>query len=109
VGAILALVSTLWGFGRIAGRNIRRLRQLPDQRCLFAFQAWKSYLIILFMIGLGIGMRQSSLPKEVLAVVYLAVGGALLLSSTLYYGYLARLLRIHVRRRAKQPPSDAGL
>ena len=49
-GLALAVVAFRWGFGSIARKNIRRLRQLPDRGCFFAFQAWKSYLIIGVMI-----------------------------------------------------------
>jgi hypothetical protein len=98
-GVVLAVAATRWAFGRLARRNIRRLRQLPERGCFFAFQAWKSYLVIVFMIALGIGLRQSPIPRQVLAVVYLAVGGALALSSTLYYRHLMRLVRCGMRRR----------
>ena len=98
-GTLLAILGTRWGFGPIAQRNIRRLRQLPEQGCIFAFQAWKSYLVILFMISLGVGLRQSALPRLVLAIIYLAVGGALGLSSILYYRHLMRLLRGVGRRQ----------
>ena len=65
---------------------------MADKSCVFAFQAWKSYLIIAFMIGLGIFLRHSAFPRHYLAVIYLAVGLALLLSSLLYYGLLWRVV-----------------
>jgi len=81
------------GFVKIARTNIRRLKGLPSWGCLFAFQAWRSYLVILFMVGLGIALRQSIVPKDMLACVYIAIGGALFLSSFLYYQYILRLIR----------------
>ena len=53
-GLILAMLFFRWWFGSLAQKNIRRLRRLPDRGCFFAFQAWKSYLIIMVMIALGI-------------------------------------------------------
>ena len=44
------------------------------------------------MISLGLFLRHSSLPKQYLAVIYLAVGGALFLSSFYYYKLLWRVL-----------------
>jgi hypothetical protein len=97
-GLILANLAVRWGFGSIAQNNIRRLRRLPSRGCFFAFQAWKSYLIIMVMIALGMTLRHSSIPKHVLAVAYTAIGGALTLGSFYYYRHLARLIRTASRR-----------
>ena len=103
-GLILAVLSVRWGFGGIAKKNIRRLRRLPERGCFFAFQAWKSYLIIMVMIAIGVTLRHSSIPKHVLAVAYTAVGGALVMGSFHYYRHLARLMRTVSRRRARRHP-----
>ena len=97
-GLIVAAAALRWGFGGIAARNIRRLRRLPNRGCFFAFQAWKSYLLIAVMIALGAGLRHSPVPKDALAIVYIGIGGALLLSSGRYYRHLIRLIRIGDRR-----------
>jgi hypothetical protein len=99
VGLMLAMLSFRWGFGRISQKNIRRLRRLPDRGCFFAFQAWKSYLIIMVMVALGVTLRHSSIPKHVLAVAYTAIGGALIVGSVDYYRHLSRLIRTASRRR----------
>ena len=101
-GVALAVAAFRWGFGRIARKNIRRLRQLPDRGCFFAFQAWTSYLIIALMIVLGVALRQSPIPKAWLAIVYTGVGGALFLASFSYYRHLLRLMRV-IRRRRTRP------
>ena len=98
-GLILAVLSVRWGFGGIAKKNIRRLRRLPERGCFFAFQAWKSYLIIMVMIALGFILRPSSLPQKFLAVAYTAIGGALIVGSFYYYRHLLRLIRTAFRRR----------
>ena len=38
------------GFSRIARKNIKRLADQPEQVCLFAFQARRSYYLILIMM-----------------------------------------------------------
>jgi len=87
VGAWLAL------FGRLARTNVARLVAAPRLACVFAFQPLKSYLIMIAMIGLGITLRHSVVPKPELAVVYLAIGGALLLASFSYYNNLIESFR----------------
>lgn len=100
-GIACALAAFWWIFGAIARRNIQRLRQLPAKGCFFAFQAWKSYLIIAFMISLGMTLRRSVIPKTTLSVIYTGIGGALLLASFFYYRHLARLFRTARRRRSR--------
>jgi len=92
LGAVLATVAYRLSFLRIARRNIRRLFAFQDKVCLFAFQAWRSYIIIAVMITLGILLRRSRIPHSYLAVLYIAIGGALLLSSLSYYSCLWRTL-----------------
>jgi len=101
-GLVLAVLPVRWGFGSIAQKNIRRLRRLPDRGCFFAFQAWKSYLIIMVMIALGVTLRHSSIPKHFLAVAYTAIGGALIVGSFYYYRHLLRLIRTASRRRVQR-------
>jgi len=75
-------VGSLWlRLFKIALRNIHRLCLLSDKSCIFAFQAWKSYLIIIFMITLGMVLRNSPILRHFLAVIYAAIGGALFVSS----------------------------
>jgi hypothetical protein len=105
-GIALAVAASRTGFGRIARKNIHRLRQLPQQGCFFAFQAWTSYLIIAVMIALGVALRHSPVPKPWLAIVYTGIGGALFLASFSYYRHLLRLMRA-ARRRRKHPTGSS--
>ena len=91
-GLLLALIAYRFSFSGIAAKNIERLCRLPAKGCLFAFQAWRSYLIIGLMIGMGFVLRQTRIPKPYLAIVYFAVGGALILASFHYYVCLWRVM-----------------
>jgi hypothetical protein len=91
-GMIGAGVAYHFAFSAIALKNIDRLSLFPDKACFFAFQAWKSYLVIVVMVTLGIFLRHSVLPRQYLAALYLTIGGALLLSSLHYYVRLWRLI-----------------
>lgn len=91
-GIIGAVIVYYFGFSKIALKNINRLSRFSGKVCFFAFQAWKSYLLIGFMIALGLTLRHSAFPKAYLAVIYATVGGALFLSSFHYYKRLYRML-----------------
>ncbi len=91
VNLVLALASTglglavsRLGFSRIAARNIDRLRKQDQPACLFSFQGWRSYILILVMMLFGYALRHLPIPKSVDAVIYFTIGSALAFSSTLY-------------------------
>ena len=96
MGLISALAAYRLGFSKIALKNISRLCILPDKTCIFAFQAWKSYLIIILMILLGITLRHSPIPRPYLAVIYATIGGALFFSSFHFYW---RIWQVKIRKK----------
>jgi len=85
--AYIWLTSVNWSLGLPLGL----LCLLSDKSCIFAFQAWKSYLIIIFMITLGMVLRNSPIPRHFLAVIYAAIGGALFVSSFHFYRCIWRV------------------
>ncbi len=93
-GAVMALLVHHFGFLKIVDKNTNRIMAMPDKSCLFAFISWKSYLLIAVMITLGAVLRHSAVPRQYLAVIYLGIGAALILSSIRY-------LRIFIRQTAK--------
>jgi hypothetical protein len=103
LGIISALTAYRYGFSKIALKNIARLCLLPDKYCIFAFQAWKGYLIIILMIMLGITLRYSIIPKHFLAVIYAAIGGALFLSSFHFY---RRIWQVKILKQPCMPPEN---
>jgi len=103
LGIILSLAAYRFGFSAIATKNIDRLCLLSDKSCIFAFQAWSSYLIIIFMITLGVVLRHSPLPKHFLAVIYTTIGGALFLASFLFY---RRIWVVKVLKQPCLPPEE---
>jgi hypothetical protein len=86
-GGLLAIAIYLFGFSTFADKNIQRIRDLPGQKiCIFAFQKWSSYPLVVVMISLGIFLRKfSPIPKPYLASLYLGIGGSLFLASFHYY------------------------
>jgi hypothetical protein len=84
VGFVAALVIHHFGFQKIADKNINRILPMLDSQCIFAFFSWKSYIIIIVMVGMGRLFRSSEFPKAYLAILYTAIGLALVLSSLKY-------------------------
>ncbi|MBT8338539.1 MAG: hypothetical protein HKP58_12905 [Desulfatitalea sp.] len=82
VGA--GLVIHHFGFLKIVDKNLARIQPMEGKRCLFSFLSWKSYLIVVVMMAMGITLRHSSIPKPYLATLYIAIGLALILSSIRY-------------------------
>ena len=89
-GLALATAIYVWGFSKLARKNICRIKAIPEQKpCLFAFQAWTSYPLVAVMIAMGIYLRvYSPFPHQLLAIAYLGLGGSLFGSSLHYYAYL---------------------
>ena len=78
-GLVLAVVFHRFMLRRLARRNMVRIGNYADKGCLFAFQAWRSYFMILVMIAMGSFLRHTAIPRVYLALLYTAMGGALIL------------------------------
>jgi len=89
-GLLLAAIIYVFGFSKLAGKNIRRISNLTgDKICLLAFQEWTSYPLVIVMISLGIFLRiYSPILKPLLAVMYIGIGGSLFLASLHYYEHI---------------------
>jgi len=89
---LLAAGIYFYGFSKLASSNIQRIIAIPKERvCLFAFQKWTSYPLVLVMISMGIYLRvYSPIPKPILAVLYLGIGASLFVSSLQYYYQVGR-------------------
>jgi hypothetical protein len=86
LGIMLGFTITKFGFSKLAIKNALRINSYPESVCVFAFQRWQMYLLIVFMMSLGIFMRSTSLiPKYLLAPMYVGIGTALIISSGVYY------------------------
>ena len=93
-GLSLATLIYLFGFSKLAKKNIKRINGLNGEKvCLFAFQSWTSYPLVLLMVFLGIYLRAySPFPKPLLAILYLGRGGGLFSSSMHYFGVVVQKL-----------------
>ena len=84
-GIILAVLFARFKFKKFADKNIKRIKEKGDKSCFFSFMSWQTYIVVAFMMTMGIILRHSSLPKEYLSILYIGIGGALFLSSFGYF------------------------
>ncbi|MBU0529520.1 hypothetical protein KKF86_07180, partial [bacterium] len=72
IGLLAGWSIARFGFGNIANKNVNRILAYPKHACVFAFQEWKSYILIAIMMTLGIFLRTAGLiPKYILAPMYI--------------------------------------
>ena len=85
-GILLGVAIAFLGFRKIAADNIQRILNLPAKSCIFAFQKWQNYILIIVMMTMGILLRHTSIiPKLYLASIYMGIGSALFIASINYY------------------------
>jgi hypothetical protein len=87
-GIVVGVFIYYFGFSRLVKKNKARIyMQAPgkSQICLFAFQSWQSYFIIIVMMALGNILRHLSISRLCLVPIYLAIGIGLFLASLHYY------------------------
>ena len=82
---VLGLVFYFGGFIKTVRKNTNRIKSLPEDVCLFAFTAWKGYIIIAVMVAGGILIRNSAFPKHYLALLYNAMGVSLLIGGSRFF------------------------
>jgi len=80
-----------FGFLKIATKNLNRLLPLTEKKCVFSFMTWRSYLIVLIMVSMGIALRHSAIPKQYLSILYNGIGLALFLSGLRYMRFFLKL------------------
>ena len=96
MGVAIAGLAYFYVFATIVQKNLNRIGRLPDHACAFAFTAWKGYLMIGFMVTVGITLRNSPVPKHLLSVPYTAMGVVLMIGSVRFY---QRFVALAVRKK----------
>ena len=86
IGITLGIISYFILFSHVAQKNVKRIIKLNPKAPLHKFQELKGYILIIFMIGLGIFLRTTGiLPRQYLGIIYLTIGLSLFLGSFHYY------------------------
>jgi hypothetical protein len=94
IGIAIALIVHHFGFLKIVDKNLDRILPMEGTKCIFSFISWKSYMIIALMATMGILLRHSPIPKPYLAILYIGIGLALILSSVRYVRVLLSQVRL---------------
>jgi uncharacterized membrane protein len=93
IGIIAGLIIYRFGFVRLAKKNIDRISVLEGRHCFFSFITFRSYILVIFMIALGITLRHSHIHKDWLSLIYNGIGLGLAISSISYFKAYYRLKR----------------
>jgi hypothetical protein len=101
VGFLAAMPIHHFGFLKIADKNLNRILQMTGKQNVFTFMTWKSYIIVVIMISMGIALRHSAIPKKYLSVLYNGIGLALFLSGIRYLRVF-----INLSQKRKDAKSD---
>lgn len=78
------VAGTLKGYfvlDRSARKTLKRISGFHENTCFGAVYSIKTWMLVGGMIAMGIGLRRSSLPSELLGFIYLTIGWGLLFSS----------------------------
>ncbi|RUM87278.1 MAG: hypothetical protein DSZ24_06480 [Thermodesulfatator sp.] len=70
---------------RVARRNLAYIATLPERVTFWAFQPKRSWILMGGMIFLGIALRRSPLPREILGILYFLMGTALILTGPRFW------------------------
>ncbi len=86
---IVFLVFFFFIFKRLYTKHTQRIEEKKEQNnCPFAFFDTKSWIIMLFMIGLGVTIRSFRLlPESFISVFYTGLSSALILTGILFIRY----------------------
>ncbi len=86
IGFIIGIIKTRLTFSNVVKKNINRIKKLPKHTNIFAFQEWKTYVLIVFMISLGFFIRNTAFISVLFkAILYIGIGLALFISGFKYY------------------------
>ncbi len=81
----LGTLKAYWVLDKAARKNAARITSRQDGACLGGVYSWRMWGLVVCMMLAGRLLRHSALPVLFLAVLYLAVGWALFLSSRLLW------------------------
>ena len=86
-GTVLVLAGFVWMFNHIVKKYSDRIIQFPqEKKSLLSFLPVKGWILILFMIGLGISLKFiPGVPTEFFASFYCGLGPALISAAAQFY------------------------
>lgn len=95
VAALLGTLKSMFILDNMARRSLERIVRFKDNTCLGAVYSWKTWLLVLVMMGTGFAMRKATQPGPLAGTLYCAVGWSLCFSSRLGWQQWFRQMRRH--------------
>ena len=89
---VVGTCKSLFMLDKAAGKNLTRLAGKEDGDCLGGVYSAKMWGLVVIMIVFGWLLRRSSLPREWVGTIYVAIGWALFFSSRVLWRQAIRLL-----------------
>lgn len=90
---LLGTVKSLLILDATARRSINRIIRFKDGTCLGAVYSWKTWLLVLLMMTVGVVMRKLTQPGPIIGSLYMAIGWGLCFSSRLGWLHWWQLLK----------------
>jgi len=84
IAVVLGVVKSHVLLDRVARKAVDRIRE-RGRACFFGFFSVKSWAFVGLMMGGGILLRSSGLPRSALAVIYIGVGTALVIADRIFW------------------------
>lgn len=81
IALLVGTAKSLTVLDRTAKKGLRRIMSFGDNTCIGAVYPWKTWLLVVLMMVLGITLRKLTHPGAIIGAIYFAIGWALLLSS----------------------------
>ena len=81
IGIILGSLKSYLVLNKAASRGVERIKRFGDNTCIGAVYSWRTWLLVLGMILLGVILRMSPIAPDFIGTVCIAIGWALLFSS----------------------------
>ena len=78
---LLGSLKSLIMLDKTARKSVDRIRCFADGTCLGAIYSYKTWMLVMMMMGAGIALRHSSMPSFLLGLLYTTIGWGLFLSS----------------------------
>lgn len=85
IGLSLAVIKYFFVFSRIVDKNLHRILSMNDKAPVYKFFSFRSYLLIIVMMVLGISCRRFGVPGQYMAVIDIAIGFGLFFGSIRYF------------------------
>ncbi|MDX2414599.1 MAG: hypothetical protein QNK33_05365 [Bacteroidales bacterium] len=85
IGMTLAVFKYFFVFSGMADKNLHRILSMNERAPFYKFFSFRTYLLILIMMTLGISFRKFGVPGQYMAVIDIAIGFGLFFSSIRYF------------------------